>query len=95
MDHTNFQMPGAVPPHPMNHPPQIFGAYGPDGLPQMPQLAPDVTAQMFPDAQLFYDDPQDPKRRRIARVCLRPLHQKKKRVKALSRGEKLTELLGL
>lgn len=47
------------------HPPQFFGGYGGDALQHMP---PDMAAQMFPDSHMFFDDPQDPKRRRIAKV---------------------------
>lgn len=68
MDQFSFRMPGTVPPPPMGqHPPQFFGGggYGGDGLQHLP---PDVTAQMFSDSHMYYDDPQDPKRRRIARV---------------------------
>jgi hypothetical protein len=46
-------------------PPQIFGAYNPDGTPIPPTLPPGA---YFGD----YDgglDENDPKRRRIARVC--------------------------
>ena len=70
MNHMNFQMPGGMaPPPPVNHaPPQIFGSYGPDGLPQVQQLAPELAAQMFPDSNLLFDESQDAKRRRIARV---------------------------
>ncbi|KAF4978656.1 hypothetical protein FZEAL_4999 [Fusarium zealandicum] len=48
----------------MNQPPQIFGGY--DGLPQM---HPDLAAQMFPDSAMLLDDSNDAKRRRIARAC--------------------------
>ena len=79
MDHINFQIPGTMPP-PVNHPPppQVFGAYGPDGLPQA-QLPPELAAQMFPDSGFLFDESQDAKRRRIARVsthtrpCVRAL----------------------
>jgi hypothetical protein len=67
MAHMGFQMPGMPPPQ-MHQPPQIFGMYGPDGLPQMQHLPPDLAAQMFPDAHLYADDPHDAKKRRIARV---------------------------
>ncbi|KAF4465764.1 transcriptional activator Mut3p [Fusarium albosuccineum] len=63
MDHMGFQVPGMAPPV-MNQPPQIFGGY--DGLPQLP---PEIAAQMFPDSAMLLDDSSDPKRRRIARAC--------------------------
>ncbi|KAI8657583.1 Zn(2)-C6 fungal-type domain-containing protein [Fusarium keratoplasticum] len=63
MDHMGFQVPGMAPPI-MNQPPQIFGGY--DGLPQLP---PELAAQMFPDSAMLLDDSNDPKRRRIARAC--------------------------
>ncbi|KAF4966931.1 hypothetical protein FSARC_5446 [Fusarium sarcochroum] len=63
MDHMGFQVPGMAPPV-MNQPPQIFGGY--DGLPQLP---PEVAAQMFSDSAMLLDDANDPKRRRIARAC--------------------------
>lgn len=69
MDQMNFQMPGNGPPM-MNQPPQIFGSYGPDGIPNMSHIS-DMTAHMFSDAQLLLDDSNDAKRRRIARVCNR------------------------
>jgi hypothetical protein len=47
------------------HPPQFFGGFGGDGLQHIP---PDMAAHMFPDSHMFFDDPQDPKRRRIAKV---------------------------
>lgn len=61
-----FQLP-AMPPQVMNQPPQIFGAYGPDGLPHLP---PDLAAQMFSDSAMLLDDSNEAKRRRIARVRL-------------------------
>lgn len=65
MDHMNFQMAGDMPPSIAQQPPQIFGGYpGPDGL----HLPPDIAAQMFPDTHMLYDDSQEAKRRRIARV---------------------------
>ncbi|KAJ6438482.1 fungal specific transcription factor [Purpureocillium lavendulum] len=66
MDHMGFQIPGMAPPPLINQPPQIFGSYGPDGLPQMP---PDLTSHMFPDAHLLMEDTNEAKRRRIARAC--------------------------
>lgn len=68
MDHMNFQMPGMGPPPLMNQPPQIFGGYGSDGLPNVPQMPPDLAAHMFPDAHLLMEDTNEAKRRRIARV---------------------------
>lgn len=65
MDHMGFQIPGMAPPPLINQPPQIFGSYGPDGLPQMP---PDLASHMFPDAHLLMEDTNEAKRRRIARV---------------------------
>ncbi|PNY29113.1 Transcriptional activator protein acu-15 [Tolypocladium capitatum] len=66
MDHMAFQMPGMAPPVLMNQPPQIFGAYGPGGLPQMP---PDLVSHMFTDSHLLMEDTNEAKRRRIARAC--------------------------
>lgn len=60
-----FQMPGLVQPPLTGQPPQIFGY---DGLTNLQQLPPDMTAQMFADSNLLLDDSQDAKRRRIARV---------------------------
>lgn len=58
-----FQVPGMAPPI-MNHPPpQVFGSY--DGI---PQLHPEIAAQMFNDSAMMLEDANDPKRRRIARV---------------------------
>lgn len=49
----------------MNHPPpQVFGSY--DGI---PQLHPEIAAQMFNDSAMMLEDANDPKRRRIARAC--------------------------
>jgi len=62
MDHMGFQVPGMAPPI-MNHPPQVFGGY--DGIPQLP---PEIAAQMFNDSAMLLEDANDPKRRRIARV---------------------------
>ncbi len=67
MDHMTFQMPGSGPPPLMNQPPQIFGSYGQDGMPNMANI-PDMTAHMFSEAQLLLDDSNDAKRRRIARA---------------------------
>ncbi|CAJ0553605.1 Ff.00g121170.m01.CDS01 [Fusarium sp. VM40] len=63
MDHMGFQVPGMAPPV-MNQPPQVFGGY--DGLPQLP---PEIAAQMFNDSAMMLEDANDPKRRRIARAC--------------------------
>lgn len=84
MDHINFPMQGmaAPPPHQRAHhqhpqhqsiippPPQppVFGAYAPVVPDAMSQLPPDLAAQFMSDAHFAYDDGQDPKRRRIARV---------------------------
>jgi hypothetical protein len=62
-----FQMPPLVAPQLTNQPPQIFGSYLADGL---PQLTPDMAAHMFPDSSMLLDDTLDAKRRRIARVGL-------------------------
>lgn len=49
----------------MNPPPQIFGAYNADGSP----IPPTLDGQIFGDlGDPNYDDINDPKRRRIARV---------------------------
>ena len=45
-------------------PPQIFGAYNPDGTPP----SPDLSAAYFGDYNDGGLDESDPKRRRIARV---------------------------
>ncbi|KAH7318516.1 fungal-specific transcription factor domain-containing protein [Stachybotrys elegans] len=69
MEHMGFHIPGMQPPR-MNAPPRIFGAYGPDGLPVMPQLPHDMAAHMFPDAHhILLDESNEAKRRRIARAC--------------------------
>lgn len=60
-----FQMPNLVPPPLTNQPPQIFGSYMADGLPNLP---PDMAGQIFSDPNLLLEDPNDAKRRRIARV---------------------------
>ncbi|KAI5865469.1 N-terminal binuclear Zn cluster-containing protein [Durotheca rogersii] len=65
VDPGGFQMPG-MPPQLMNQPPQIFGAYGHDGLPVLP---PDLAAQMAFDPAALLDDVNEAKRRRIARAC--------------------------
>jgi len=57
-------MQGMAPPPLLNQPPQIFGGYGHDAMPMLP---PDIAAQLGFDPSLF-DDVNDPKRRRIARV---------------------------
>lgn len=64
-----FQMPGMAPPL-VNQPPQIFGAYGPDGLPTLSHFNPDLAAHMFPDSSMLLDDSNEAKKRRIARVRL-------------------------
>ncbi|KAJ9634296.1 hypothetical protein H2204_006373 [Knufia peltigerae] len=48
------------------HPPQIFGAYNPDGTPIPPTLPP---GPYFGDLNDGMVDENDPKRRRIARAC--------------------------
>jgi len=58
-----FQVPGMAPTI-MNQPPQVFGSY--DGIPQLP---PEIAAQMFNDSAMMLEDANDPKRRRIARAC--------------------------
>lgn len=68
MDHMGFQMHGMAPPPLMNQPPQIFGGYSTDGLPNVSQMPPDLAAHMFPDAHLLMEDTNEAKRRRIARV---------------------------
>ncbi|OLN85001.1 putative transcriptional regulatory protein C530.05-like protein 6 [Colletotrichum chlorophyti] len=69
MDHMGFQIPhmGGPPPM-MNQPPQIFGAYTPDGLP-VQHMPPDLAAHMFGDPSTLLDDANEAKRRRIARAC--------------------------
>ncbi|KZZ96535.1 Transcription factor [Moelleriella libera RCEF 2490] len=69
MDHMGFQMHGMAPPPLMNQPPQIFGGYSTDGLPNVSQMPPDLAAHMFPDAHLLMEDTNEAKRRRIARAC--------------------------
>lgn len=66
MDHMAFPMPAMAPPL-LNQPPQIFGAYTPDGIP-MQHLPPEIAAQMFADPNGLLDDANEAKRRRIARV---------------------------
>ncbi|KAK2021828.1 fungal-specific transcription factor domain-containing protein [Colletotrichum zoysiae] len=69
MDHMGFQMPHmAGPPPMMNQPPQIFGAYTPDGMP-VQHMPPDLAAHMFGDPSTLLDDANEAKRRRIARAC--------------------------
>lgn len=67
MDHGFSMPPGLRGPPIMNTPPQIFGAYAPEGMP-IPHLPPDLAAQMFPDPSTLLDDSSEAKRRRIARV---------------------------
>jgi hypothetical protein len=56
-----FDMPGIV-----NKPPQIFGGFNPDGSPALPVLP----GPIFQDhGDVGSADDNDPKRRRIARVC--------------------------
>jgi hypothetical protein len=64
-DHNVFQMPQMAAPPLMNPPPQIFGAYVPDGMPNMNLK--DLNQPIFGDASLM-DESLEAKRRRIARV---------------------------
>jgi hypothetical protein len=50
----------------MNPPPQIFGAYGNDGMPMPPNMG-DISQAIFGDGTLL-DESNEAKRRRIARV---------------------------
>lgn len=53
----------------VNQPPQIFGAYNPDGSP----ITPSLPGPVFPEDHLSgnMEESNDAKRRRIARVCLK------------------------
>lgn len=73
MDPMRFHVPGMTP-QLVNPPPQVFGAYGPDGMPLAQQLPPDLAAQLYPD-QVWPEDFSDAKRRRISRVRPRALSQ--------------------
>lgn len=66
MDHMAFQIPGMAPPPLMSQPPQIFGAYGSEGMAH--GLPPDIASHMFPDSHMLMEDTNEAKRRRIARV---------------------------
>ncbi|CAJ2507725.1 Uu.00g089110.m01.CDS01 [Anthostomella pinea] len=66
VDPGGFQIPGMPPPQLMNQPPQIFGAYGHDGMSVLP---PELAAQMGFDPSSLLDDANEAKRRRIARAC--------------------------
>ncbi|KAE9374707.1 hypothetical protein N431DRAFT_464939 [Stipitochalara longipes BDJ] len=66
MDHNGFQMPQMAAPPLMNPPPQIFGAYSADGLPNMNMQ--DLSQPIFGDGSLM-DESIEAKRRRIARAC--------------------------
>ncbi|KAH8767955.1 fungal-specific transcription factor domain-containing protein [Hyaloscypha sp. PMI_1271] len=66
MDHNGFQMPQMAAPPLMNPPPQIFGAYSADGLPNMNMQ--DLSQPLFGDGSLM-DESIEAKRRRIARAC--------------------------
>ncbi|PMD43578.1 hypothetical protein L207DRAFT_542783 [Hyaloscypha variabilis F] len=66
MDHNGFQMPQMAAPPLMNPPPQIFGAYSADGLPNMNLQ--DLSQPIFGDGSLM-DESIEAKRRRIARAC--------------------------
>lgn len=72
-DNNGFQMPQMpAPPTVFNPPPQIFGAYAADGLPNMSM--PDLSQPLFADTTLM-DESIEAKRRRIARVGrLRLMH---------------------
>lgn len=65
VDPGGFQMAGMPPPQLMNQPPQIFGAYGHEGMAVLP---PELAAQMAFDPSSLLDDANEAKRRRIARV---------------------------
>ncbi|RYP83664.1 hypothetical protein DL770_005357 [Monosporascus sp. CRB-9-2] len=66
VDPGGFHLPGMPPPPQlMNQPPQIFGTYRHDSLSGLP---PDIAAQMAFDPTALLDDPNEAKRRRIARV---------------------------
>ncbi|RYP79364.1 hypothetical protein DL769_002988 [Monosporascus sp. CRB-8-3] len=65
VDPGGFHLPGMPPPPQlMNQPPQIFGTYGHDSLSGLP---PDIAAQIAFDPTALLDDPNEAKRRRIAR----------------------------
>ena len=66
VDPGGFQVPGMPPPQLMNQPPQIFGSYAHDG--GLSVLPPELAAQMAFDPTALLEDPNDAKRRRIARV---------------------------
>ncbi|KAI1099003.1 N-terminal binuclear Zn cluster-containing protein [Jackrogersella minutella] len=66
VDPGGFQIPGMHRPQLMNQPPQIFGAYGHDGMSVLP---PELAAQMAFDPSALLDDANEAKRRRIARAC--------------------------
>lgn len=74
---NGFAMP--QPPPLMNPPPQIFGNYSADGLPMVANL-PDMAGPIFTDGTLF-DESNEAKRRRIARVRERnPIYSSTNRV---------------
>ncbi|KAI2473889.1 N-terminal binuclear Zn cluster-containing protein [Annulohypoxylon bovei var. microspora] len=66
VDPGGFQLTGMPRPQLMNQPPQIFGAYGHDGMSVLP---PELAAQMAFDPSALLDDANEAKRRRIARAC--------------------------
>jgi hypothetical protein len=66
IDGLSFDMSSFV----AQQPPQIFGAYNPDGTPIAPSLPPGAYFGDYADGGL---DENDPKRRRIARVGRCPL----------------------
>jgi len=65
MDHNGFQMPQMAAPSLMNPPPQIFGGYTANGMPNMDMA--DLSQPLFGDGSLM-DESIEAKRRRIARV---------------------------
>ncbi|RYP64356.1 hypothetical protein DL771_008801 [Monosporascus sp. 5C6A] len=66
VDPGGFHLPGMPPPPQlMNQPPQIFGTYRHDSLSGLP---PDIAVQMAFDPTALLDDPNEAKRRRIARI---------------------------
>jgi hypothetical protein len=66
MANNSFRTSPVSAPPLMNPPPQIFGAYTPEGVP-IPATLPDVGAPMFTDGSLM-EESNEAKRRRIARV---------------------------
>lgn len=68
-DAYGFDMPSNL----MSQPPQIFGAYNPDGSPAQAALS----GSIFGDNEAGSMDENDPKRRRIARVRREPPRKSK------------------